>query len=287
MHDVFYFTDVHGNYDLYKAAIDYCMEQDPESMIIYGGDACDRGNQGYKIMKNLLDNPQVVYLKGNHEDMFVRAAHYIYRDYKGEINKERCRTYLYSCTRFDFRASEVQLSISNGGFWTLMDWMQDGMPMDFVNKIAKLPLTFSYENIDFCHAGGQYEVFTRAAHDEYDEEFVDLDDKDHILWDRNYIGYGWTDNRICVFGHTPTTELPAKYYCQDKSMSNAHPASYTGLLDDRFNGKKIDMDTCTAHSGKLYVLNCLTLKAQGFRDKDLGQDEINKHEIEKIEVIQL
>ena len=39
MHDVFYFTDVHGCYDLYRAAMNYCLEQDPECTIIYGGDA--------------------------------------------------------------------------------------------------------------------------------------------------------------------------------------------------------------------------------------------------------
>ena len=28
MHDIFYFTDIHGMYDLYKAIINYCNEQE-------------------------------------------------------------------------------------------------------------------------------------------------------------------------------------------------------------------------------------------------------------------
>ena len=97
MHDIFYFTDVHGCYDLYRAAIDYCFKQDPECMIVYGGDACDRGTSGYQIMKELLDNPRVVYLKGNHEDLFVRAAQFIARDYDGAINSDEIWNYLYNC----------------------------------------------------------------------------------------------------------------------------------------------------------------------------------------------
>ena len=50
MHDIFFFTDIHGMYDLYRAIMDFCNEQDPEAMIIFGGDACDRGKDGYKIM---------------------------------------------------------------------------------------------------------------------------------------------------------------------------------------------------------------------------------------------
>ena len=106
-----------------------------------------------------------------------------------------------------------------------------------------------------------------------------------ILWDRNWLGFGWIPERICIFGHTPTTYLPVKYYGQDKSIANAHPCKYTGLIDERLNGYKIDMDTATAFSGKLYVLHCLTMQAQGFYDKDFGKDENRCHEIEKIEVI--
>ena len=70
MHDIFTFGDIHGMYDLYKAIMDYCNEQDPEATIVFLGDACDRGKDGYRIMKDLLNHSNVVYLKGNHEDMY-------------------------------------------------------------------------------------------------------------------------------------------------------------------------------------------------------------------------
>ena len=284
MHDIFYFTDVHGCYDLYRAAMNYCLEQDPECTIIYGGDACDRGKDGYKIMQELLDNPQVIYLKGNHEDLFVHAAWFIKRDYNGKLDQNSILDYLYACNVNDFNY-EVQLHIYNGGFNTLFNWMLDGMPMDFVDRINKLPLTFSTDTQDFCHAGGRYKEFETVARDEYEEQLIDKDDFMMLVWDRNYLGQGWKNGRTCIFGHTPTLYLPAKYYGKDKSLENIHPCAYNATLDDKWTGRKIDMDTGAFASGRLYVLNCLTMKAQGFYDKDLKNDEIHVHNIEKIGMI--
>lgn len=285
MHDIFYFTDVHGMYNLYRAAIDYCLEQDPECSIIYGGDACDRGKDGYKIMKELLDNPQVLYLKGNHEDLFVHAAWAIQKIYKGSLESYNISNFLYTQEIKDTGDKAIQIHLYNGGYYTLYEWMMDGMPDEFVQRINKLPATFSYEDLDFCHAGGRFTEFQNAADSEYHNEFIDKDDLNMILWDRNYLSQGWATTRTCIFGHTATIHLASKYYGKDKSMDAIHPCSYIGQLDDRWTGRKIDMDTGTAHSKKLYVLNCLTMKAQGFKEGIFDDNE--KVNVKKIECIQM
>ena len=167
MHDIFYFTDIHGMYDLYRAIMNYCKEQDPEAMIVFGGDACDRGPDGYKIMKELLANPQVIYLMGNHEDMFIHAAWFIMQDYQGPLDDESVFQYLLKCDTQEFYSKEVQLCLYNGGYRTIYDWMVDGMSKEFVDKIANLPLTISYENLDFCHAGGNPKTFLKISTNEY------------------------------------------------------------------------------------------------------------------------
>lgn len=286
MHDIFYFTDIHGMYDLYRAIMNYCKEQDPEAMIVFGGDACDRGPDGYKIMKELLANPQVIYLMGNHEDMFIHAAWFIMQDYQGPLDDESVFQYLLKCDTQEFYSKEVQLCLYNGGYRTIYDWMVDGMSKEFVDKIANLPLTISYENLDFCHAGGNPKTFLKISTNEYYSYEVDKDAKEMVLWDRNWLGFGWIPERTCIFGHTPTVHLPSKYYGQDKSTANSHPCKYVGLIDERLNGYKIDMDTAAAFSGKAYVLNCITMRAQGFMDKDFNDDIKVDHDVEKIEVIQ-
>lgn len=266
MHDIFYFTDIHGNIQLYNKIVQWCIKQDSECTIIYGGDACDRGDFGYEIMKQLLNASRFIYLKGNHEDIFVRAARFIIRDYKGKLEKDDIERYLYTCYIKDFYSNEVKLSIINNGTKTLTNWMLDGMPEDFINKINNLYLTFSYNNIDFCHAGGDYKTFIRVANDEYFNNIVDLDDKEEILWDRNKFNLGWKTNRVCVHGHTPTIYLPSKFYNNNMSKKNIHPIKYCGKDSNEFNGYKIDMDTGAALYGRAYVLNVLTGNIYGFNE---------------------
>lgn len=272
MHDVFFFTDIHGMGCLYDKIMDYCLKKDSECTIIFGGDACDRGPDGYRIMQELLDNPRVVYIKGNHEDMFIRAA-------LATIKLEEGRDVL--------SLDEVTHYIYNGGWPTFKAWLNDGKPTEIIAQLQDLPLCASYENIDFCHAGGQYKVFKRIEDAYYHDQPLNEEDVAHILWDRNCFCFGWTPGRICVHGHTPTFELPKKYYGLNKSPKDAHPCTYLGNIDERLTGKKIDMDTFSCGTGRAYVLDCLTFEAIGFMDYDHSLDEIRNHDVEQFEVIQM
>lgn len=276
MHDIFFFTDIHGARPLFDAIMNYCYEQDPEATIIYGGDAIDRGRDGYAIMKELLDNPRVIYLKGNHEDMFCKAAHEIKDklEFSQPLVREEVKGEIYWCRNFDYRYAAIQDSLYNGGLETLTDWVMDGMPMDLVDRVEHLPLTFSYGMCDFCHSAGLYKTFVRVADAEYNDDTVDPYAADYLLWGRTGLNIGWEPNRIAVFGHTPTP------YLEDyTNFKFPEGAEITPVLYNKTGpGWKLDMDTGAIFTGRAYVLNVLTMKAQGFENKD--------NHIEKIEMIQ-
>lgn len=284
MHDVFFFTDIHGMYDLYHAIMDWCDEQDPEAMIIYGGDACDRGKDGYKIMKELLEHPRVVYLKGNHEDLFVHAAKEIKHCFVFE-NRTREKVYeaLYFCRRFDYQYSSIQASLYNGGIETLTDWVMDGMDMNFVDRIEHLPLTFSTDTCDFCHAAGVYQTFDRVSTAEYNGFTVDKFDAESLIWTRSGFSLGWQHNRTAIFGHTP---VPYLYEYINTPKTLLQPYKWTPNYDVKMDGAKLDMDTGACFTGIAYIINTLTMQAQGFKDTDIENKEINKHSIKKIDMIQ-
>ena len=286
MHDIFFFTDIHGMYDLYRAIMDFCNEQDPEAMIVFGGDACDRGKDGYKIMKELLDNPRVVYLKGNHEDMFVKAAHQIKNDVKIDEGED-IRSAIYWCSSYDYRYEDIRLAVMNGGLTTLVDWAEDGMDMEFVDKIDKLPLTFSTDVCDFCHAAGVYKTFEHAANAEYNGLPVDKFDADSLVWTRSGFNVGWAPNRIAVFGHTPVPYLGDYIDVDFDENVCPQPYKWVGNYCPGMTGAKIDMDTGACFTGNAYVLNVLTMKAQGFEDTDVNTEEIRKHDIKKIDCVQM
>lgn len=265
--------------------MNYCQEQDPEAAIIYGGDAIDRGRDGYKIMKELLDNPKVIYLKGNHEDMFTKAARELKEYFDFDLNtltREEVRNKIYWCRGFDYRYAAIQDSLYNGGLDTLTDWVMDGMPMNLVEKIEHLPFTFSYGKCDFCHSAGLYKTFVQVADAEYNDKKVDPYAADYLLWGRTGLNIGWEPNRIAVFGHTPTPYIEDYTDVHLSKDNNIMPVMYN--MND--SGWKLDMDTGAVFTGKAYVLNVLTMKAQGFEDTEYTNKEINKHDIKKIEMIQ-
>lgn len=275
MKNVYFFTDVHGRYELFEAMCKWCYSQDNECMIIYGGDAADRGPDGYRIMNELLDDPQIVYLYGNHEDLFVKAADAIIGfyaatdeqyDYIHHCNEEQAKAVLKKMRAYD--QEDVKLHLHNGGEPTLMAWLCNGANEDFIDRIRELPRTFSYENIDFCHAGGTYSAFKFVANAEYEGTERSWYDEELLIWDRNCIALGWKTGRICVHGHTPTPCLPARVFGRDVIEDSIHPCSWYDMMGARKQrgGLKIDMDTGMTFTGEGFVLDCLTLKATGFED---------------------
>lgn len=281
MHDIFYFTDIHGMYDLYRAIMDYCHEQDDEAMIIFGGDACDRGERGYEIIKELLDNPRLVYLMGNHEELFCKAAREINSIFDFQTtDRAKIINALNATLADNIQLHDIQLHIYNGGLPTLIDWIEDGAPMDIIERLEKLPLTFSTDTCDFCHAGGNYQVFEQIAEDEYYERQMDKYFRTSILWDRNHIGNMWKQGRTCIFGHTPVLALPSVMHIILDDTLDPQPIRLA-------KGTKINMDTGAAFRGVAWVLNVLTMKAQGFEDIDITNKEVRKHDIKKIDCIQV
>lgn len=270
MHDIFYFTDVHGQLDLFQTMRDWCYKQDPECSIIYGGDACDRGDFGYDIMEAILDDPQIVYLKGNHEDMFVKAAQAILEEIPEYANKRLTLTQAQDVLEhMVFSDHNVNLHIYNGGNPTLISWMTEGCSTDFVDKIDKLPLTFSGEVCDFSHAGGSYKAWREANNAEYEGVKPNPFAAKDMLWDRDKLALGWKENRILIHGHTPTCLLPTRIAVSEEEI---RPVAWQGWTSkEYYPGWRIDMDTGMTWTGRGYVLNCLTMEVFGFWDRDVGK----------------
>ena len=281
MHDIFFFTDIHGSRPLFDAIMNYCREQDPEATIIFGGDAMDRGKDGYAIMKELLDNPKVVYLMGNHEDMFCKAAREIKAEleFKENATRTQIRDIIYWCRGYDERYLAIQDVLYNGGIETLTDWVVDGMPMELVERIEKLPRTFSYENKDFCHAAGVYRTFKEVADAEYEGKTPDEYAATSVIWSRTGLNIGWAPNRIAIFGHTPVECLPQFVSMVLDEDEETAPVMYRCNTMPEMTGWKLNMDTGAIFHGVAYVLNILTMQAQGLK---LNEND----DVEEIECIQ-
>lgn len=168
---VFAISDLHGNWELWAQVRAFLK---PEDTLYVLGDVADRGPDGWAIIKDILETPNVKYLLGNHDVMLLDT---FVEDFDG----------------FD---SHTYWSY-NGGFPTYSDIQKDENANKYLEKLAGLPYYYCYKNtkgniIHLSHAGF-----------DPDKEISGLED---LVWDRGHLvttKWRGADNEYCVFGHTP------------------------------------------------------------------------------------
>lgn len=238
MGKTYVFSDIHGVWELYEQIKNHLNTGDHKAIFL--GDACDRGEQGYMIMKDILQNDNILYIKGNHEDMFVHAARAIRnilieqdRDVLEWCNERGIQDLIYSAYYND----DVALHLNNGGFYTLYEWLADGASMTIVNAIDKLPTCVEFvnnngEKITFCHAGTLNK---------------EKDNIDSRIWSRDHFFEKWDDG-ILIHGHTPCQHLVKRLGQRGRSSITVCPVWYC-------DNTKIDMDTGCFSTYIIYLMD--------------------------------
>ena len=235
MSRTFALGDLHGQGKLWKQIKDYLKSDDK---LIFLGDAIDRGPDGYDIMRDMLTDDRIIYIKGNHEYMAVNAL----RD---------CAEYEALC-----RTEDTCLWDYNGGGPTFRAIEAHGAHYTgWANRLNKLPSEVEYENengvkIILCHAG-----FTpgNEPDDEYD-----------MVWSRNHfldqIPKGFEDDPIViVHGHTPRQHLM-------KVLDANHAPYSVGDAGGIYygDGHKICLDCGCFITGQIAMLNLDTWEEISF-----------------------
>ena len=222
-------SDFHGYYEVYEKIKNILK---PEDVIYFLGDACDRGPQSWQTVKAVYDDPQFIFIKGNHEDMLVRAA----KDY---------------LKYDDWQYHSFNLCYRNGGKDVMMDWENDIYRETWIRRLDELPTMKTYTNewgmtFILCHAG-----FTPWL-DANDKDLASVTDYE-LIWDRDHYWTEWSDcdmaDVIVVHGHTPIEclaedirEVPSEgafWYCERH---------------------KIDIDAGGFYANKWILLNLDTLE---------------------------
>ena len=226
---VYAVSDMHGCADVYHKIKKIIK---PEDTVYCLGDCGDRGKQPWETIKLVVKDPQFIYIKGNHEDMLVKAAR---EAMDGSYGGEHQR-----------------ILASNGGFETLNELLCEDRPEIWISMLAKLPTYEIYINknnqkIFLCHAGCSFWL---------DEP--DVIPKAHdLIWDRTHYISTKSDlmaDTIVVHGHTWVN-----YIKEDLNIKNTENEFlfYT-------NNKKICIDLGTFHTNQAGILNLDTFEAVYF-----------------------
>lgn len=236
MNKTYAFADVHGKYKLWEQIRDYCDETDT---IYFLGDACDRGDDGLKIMKEILQDKRVIYLKGNHEEFFETIGAELVEGHFGSTPLWR----------------------QNGGMQTITDFcsLPEPSQLYYLKKIGALPIMARYINkkgqiVILSHAG-----FTPGLEPNKEYDF---------LWDRVHLYHPWPPEEkykdvYIVHGHTPVPyvalEINSKVEIDEYEIWE--PLVYA-------DGHKIAIDVSSCTTGKVSLFDLDELKvAKNFYDK--------------------
>lgn len=214
--NVYACSDLHGMYDLYQQIKDFIK---PEDIIYCLGDCGDRGPDGWKIITEIINNPQWIYLKGNHEDMLAKAI------------KSNHKDFCFS--------EEQELLYYNGGRKTYENWeINTNWDTSWGNKLSNLPYKTNYVNtfgntILLSHSG-----YNPKPEEERSKPYTEHD----FLWNRNHMKTSvWCgkENEYIVHGHTPTPFaqkgrnrpdlLRIENYCEGHKINLDLASWYTGV----------------------------------------------------------
>lgn len=160
-------SDLHGRYRLWGKIKEKLGSNDWLFML---GDAADRGEDGWKILKEVLTDPRVVYIRGNHDQMLLDA-------WKTEW-------------------ADSMIWFYNGGFATFDAIMADEKAELYLRELDKTVQFYTF------HENGREVVLTHAG-------FTPSYEATDVLWDREHISDDWPQerNEYIIHGHTPCIHL--------------------------------------------------------------------------------
>lgn len=225
-------SDPHGCYDQFEELLKVSKYNPDKDKLVLLGDYVDRGMKSKQVVEKVIHLHKeygAVALKGNHDDMFVKAI----------------------------RDKEDQQWLGNGGFSTVTSYygseeFQEGFDWDAYQR-AKRFIIANYnhhisflENLPLYHEDEGH-IFAHAGINPFygDDWKVQQPDEDYI-WIRDvfYRNAVQVDKTV-VFGHTPT-----------KYLHDEHGIWFSDEKD------KIGLDGACAYGGQL---NCLEISEQGYK----------------------
>lgn len=220
-------SDLHGCkhfYDKIKAIIK------PEDIVYCLGDAGDRGPEPWETLKACLDDPQFIYIRGNHDEMLL------------EVMKSTLYQESYGPWKLH---SDLQLLSYNGGYPTYEGWMleEPNKQQEYYKKLVKTCTVALYGNpqgkrLYLSHAGG-----TLGKPEDWE--------KDAVLWNRDHFNDEWPadkENDYVIHGHTPVDNFR---WSDDENRFDIYVYA---------DGHKINIDTGAKWSGRACLFNLDTME---------------------------
>ncbi|WP_370231966.1 metallophosphoesterase family protein [Cognatishimia sp.] len=172
--------DLHGCYELTQGLLTKIQGLAPDAELVFVGDYVDRGENSAEVLRLLMDMPDAVCLKGNHEQMML--------DFLENPEEKGARWLRYgglqTVASFGCTTPVDQLR-------ALRDEVLEAMGDDMVHWMQYLPL---------MHINGNLSVVHAAAHPEHP---ITAQDENTLMWGHpKFEHIGRQDGIWVAHGHT-------------------------------------------------------------------------------------
>ena len=182
-------ADLHGQLDLLRQVKEYLHEDD---ILYILGDSGDRGPQPWATLKMSLDDPQFIYLMGNHDLMLLDAIDTVLKE------GDEALTHLYN--RVNSR-DPIGICYLNGGLSTLEGWIADPNRERYYQKLRMAPLEVRLAAFDRKH-------FIYLTHAGLGGDSIESQNVSDFVWDRTHIYNEWdSKGHLSIGGHSPIEYL--------------------------------------------------------------------------------
>lgn len=230
-------ADLHGQLDLLHQVKEYLHEDD---ILYILGDSGDRGPQPWATLKMSLDDPQFIYLMGNHDLILLDAIDLYLRE------GEEALSHLYGRVN---GKDAIGLCYLNGGLETLQGWIDDPARDHYYQKLRMAPLEVRLAAYDRKH-------FIYLTHAGYSPHLYNTSDVYDMVWDRqHFYDDPAKDGSLLIHGHTPVQKL-TKYLDRYKI---SYDVSQEYCL--YANGTKLDIDIGACFFNRTVLVNIDTLES--------------------------
>jgi len=175
--------DIHGRLKLLDQLISDVPWDVSRDKLVFLGDLIDRGDDARGVVNRVIElvkgNPNVVVLRGNHEQMLLDCLDY------GDLQ---------------------WLIPENGGIASLSAY---GFKLDQLNDVSDIKIPEEhvefFRSLPFYHEDDQA-IYVHAGL--IPGEHPSETDPDVLTWTRDLDFFTGYDGKLCFFGHTPTPYLP-------------------------------------------------------------------------------
>lgn len=182
---IYVMSDIHGNFRRFRSIMEQIHLQSEDTLYILG-DVIDRHPGGIRILRWIMEQPNVKMLLGNHEFMMLRALERPYdeEDVPGP--------------------GDMKLWHMNGGAVTHQSLKHQRLVVreQIIQYLRGLPLSY-----DLSLNGIDYKLVHGAPPDKYNAAFRSYKSRTHYsVWKRTYAFELKNEDYTLIFGHTPTLD---------------------------------------------------------------------------------